>query len=463
MIYAAHEVACDRAVAHHWEMMKPYEVDEQTLRDALDPSKSQEQRLDEARDRAVAEYFDEHRAMPRPGTQLQDPVTRYTVTYEPRAQIEINRFLQQEQERCQQHVAARDGRLQPIADADFAAGDYKHNYLIQNVLIEGQPMMISGIKKALKTSTIVDMAASLASGKPFLGHHKFQVPKAVPVGVYSGESGKATIQDTRRRVYEAKTISGAQIYWCFEVPQFDSHVDIAAIVKNITDNKLQVVIFDPLYLSMCGIGDGASNMFKVGALLRPIAEACIKAGATPIFVHHNTKGNSKNYEPPELEDMAWAGFAEFARQWLLIGRRELYEIGSGVHKLWMNIGSSAGFNGCYGVDVEEGTADSELRGRRWQVSVMPQRDIITQKMQLRGEKNAQKACETQERLNRALTHFGCAGATMTEIEAYARMNKKKALDLLEHMVERQQVEKCQIRKRNGTFDGYRWKRDICPA
>ena len=84
----------------------------------------------------------------------------------------------------------------------------------------------------------------------------------------------------------------------------------------------------------------------------------------------------------------------------------------------MNIGSSAGFNGCYGVDVEEGTADTALRGRRWQVSVTPQRDIITQKMQLRGEKNAQKACETQERLDRALTHFGCGGATMTEIEAY---------------------------------------------
>jgi hypothetical protein len=51
---------------------------------------------------------------------------------------------------------------------------------------------------------------------------------------------------------------------------------------------------------------------------------------------------------------------------------------------------------------------------------------------------------------------------MTEIEAYAHVNKKKAFDLLEYMVERQQVEKCQIRKRNGTFDGYRWKRESCP-
>ncbi|MGA2254686.1 MAG: AAA family ATPase, partial [Thermoguttaceae bacterium] len=196
MIDAAHRAACDQAVAHHWQTMAPYEVDAQVLREALDPSKSLEQRLDEALDRAVAEYFDEHRTMPRPGTQLRDPVTRCSVTYEPRAQIEINRILQQEHDRQQQHVEARNARLQPVCDADFAAGDYRHNYLIQSVLIEGQPMMISGIKKALKTSTIVDMAASLASGKPFLGHHKFQVPQAVTVGVYSGESGKATIQDT---------------------------------------------------------------------------------------------------------------------------------------------------------------------------------------------------------------------------------------------------------------------------
>jgi len=224
------------------------------------------------------------------------------------------------------------------------------------------------------------------------------------------------------------------------------------------------VIFDPLYLSMfdSNEGDSASNLFKVGARLRPVARACIDAGATPLFVHHNTKANAKNYEPPELEDMAWAGFAEFARQWLLIGRREPFVAGSGIHKLWMNVGSSAGFNGCYGVDVDEGVADAELKGRKWDVSVMLQSEVITRKMQLKGEKTAQKACEVQERLNAALTHFGRAGATMTEIEAYAHMNKKKALDLLEHMVEHGQVEKCEIRKKNGTFDGYRWVREICP-
>jgi hypothetical protein len=83
-------------------------------------------------------------------------------------------------------------------------------------------------------------------------------------------------------------------------------------------------------------------------------------------------------------------------------------------------------------------------------------------MTLRGEKTAQKMLETQERLRGALTHFGRGGATMNEIEAYAHMNRKRAIDLLEHMIEVGQVEKCEVQKRNGAFDGYRWVREICP-
>jgi hypothetical protein len=50
-----------------------------------------------------------------------------------------------------------------------------------------------------------------------------------------------------------------------------------------------------------------------------------------------------------------------------------------------------------------------------------------------------------------------------KINGWWMIRRPQLLDLLEHMVERQQVEKRQVRKRNGTFEGYRWVREICPG
>lgn len=83
-----------------------------------------------------------------------------------------------------------------------------------------------------------------------------------------------------------------------------------------------------------------------GELCRPVSPlSSSPAGATPIFAHHTVKhagmkpgrngAQYKSYEPAELGDLAFAGFAEFARQWLLIARRADYEPGTGKHQLWL--------------------------------------------------------------------------------------------------------------------------------
>jgi len=49
-----------------------------------------------------------------------------------------------------------------------------------------------------------------------------------------------------------------------------------------------------------------------------------------------------------------AGFGEFARQWVLLSRREAYQAGTGLHHLWMNLGGSAGASSRWALNINEG-------------------------------------------------------------------------------------------------------------
>lgn len=52
--------------------------------------------------------------------------------------------------------------------------------------------------------------------------------------------------------------------------------------------------------------------------------------------------------------LAFAGVAEFARQWLFVGRTAVYQSGSGVHDLSLSIGGNAGHSSGWSVRVDEG-------------------------------------------------------------------------------------------------------------
>jgi hypothetical protein len=97
----------------------------------------------------------------------------------------------------------------------------------------------------------------------------------------------------------------------------------------------------------------------------------VRAGATPVFVHHTVKIATKDgfKGPLGLDHLAFAGIGEFVRQWLLVNRREAYQPGSGNHKLMLAVGGSAGHSGCWEVTVNEGVLDTEFMSKRWQVSV----------------------------------------------------------------------------------------------
>ena len=261
-----------------------------------------------------------------------------------------------------------------IDSAAFDDAKYRRDWLIRQILVPGQPGVVGGPRKALKTSLMIDMAISLGTGTPFLGN--FAVPKPRRVAVMSGESGQATIQETARRICEAKktTLAECDVLWSFDLPRLRNDDDRKRLSQSLHEAKARVVFIDPLYLCLLDGGAGsASNLYEVGPILLRAAQACLKAGATPIFVHHATKEGAKraatNGQPLELDDLLFSGIGEFVRQWLLVTRTTPYVLGTGEHRLLLAAGGSTGHSGAWNVDIAEGAIKEDFSGRNWQVTV----------------------------------------------------------------------------------------------
>jgi hypothetical protein len=262
---------------------------------------------------------------------------------------------------------------------ELLEGDFKIEYLVNGVLVKNQPTIMAAPQKAMKTTTSLDLAISLAAGGiggRFLG--QFRVEQPVNVCVMTGESGMATVQETVRRICNAKGIDPSDISGRLrvtdEVPFIKLIPDLNGVEMMLNEHETQVLICDPVYQMIDG--DGAGNLFTMGAQLKPLADICRSMNCTPILVHHTKRSSEsvRGYQPLTLEDISWSGFAEFARQWLLINRRERYEEGSGMHRIWLGYGGSAGHSGLWGVDIDEGTSDAQS-GRSYKVTVQEAKEV----------------------------------------------------------------------------------------
>ena len=288
--------------------------------------------------------------------------------------------------------------LAPIDSATFAAANYQREWLVRNVLVRGQPVVFGGPSKSLKTSIGIDLAISLGTGTDFLGRFP---TRRTRVAFVSGESGPATLQESAKRIWPQRGVDlqHADIGWQFNLPKLADPGDRLELEEGLLKGGYEFVVLDPAYLCLLGGsvagGPRAENLLEIGPLLLDVATSCLRAGATPCIVHHCRKGSGANYEPLELPDLAYGGFAEFARAWLLISRREHYE-GDGVHRLWLNVGGSAGHGGVYAVDADEGQMADDFSGRRWDVSIRPASEY---RAQSRSEREEEKSRTRIEKLD----------------------------------------------------------------
>ena len=355
-------------------------------------------------------------------------------------------------------------RFTGITSAELDANEYNLEYLIPGLLVRGQPGVIAGPKKTLKTNISVDLAISLGQCEPFLGAHS--VATTSRVGLMSGESGAATIQETARRIATSKGLRLAEcdnVIWSFEVPQLGQAEQIQALKAFIEAHRLDVLILDPTYLMMLGLGENAGNLFIVGSYLKSLGELAQETGCTPLLCHHLKKGIAEPYEPAELDNIAWAGFQEFVRQWLLLNRRVRYDPDlGGHHELWMSAGGSAGHSGLWGIDVDEGTRqDSD--GRRWDVQIMTAAEAYvardeaseTVTRQRRERRDAARVDQDQQTIVDVLPRFS-DGETARAIREATGLSTRRFNPAIKELVSNRVVSECEITKSNGQkYSGYR--------
>jgi len=262
-------------------------------------------------------------------------------------------------------------------------GDFRVTYLIEGILVAGQPCLCVGPQKTLKTTLLLYMALCLSMGNPFLG----KSCKKSRVLFMSGESGMATLQETAQRMiasfggeYDSETFHLSP-----NLPRFDQPID--ELKTLLSELKTEVLIIDPAYL--CLAGADAGNMFVMGQQLKSVADLCTALNITLVLAHHSTKAAGKEHKPLELADMAWAGFGEFARQWLMLSRRESYVDGTGEHKLYLRAGGSAGHSNLLNLDISEGVYPE----RHWDIQFDTAGNVAVEKRERQYQADVARVVE----------------------------------------------------------------------
>jgi len=320
--------------------------------------------------------------------------------------------------------------------------DLRQDFLIDNVLVENQPCILGGAKKCLKTSVLLDMALSLAAGVPFL--RQFEVPRPRSVLVMTGESGLVTVRNTIQRIAESADIDPGMLeslFICDRVPRLDNIEHLAILATILEKLEPDVVIFDPAYLMLTT--DKPESLFATGGQLSAITQLCQSHGATIVLAHHTSKGRNDIGRTPDLDDLSWSGFSEFARQWVLLCRNKVFDPMTGEHDLKVRVGGSFGHGGEYEVIIREGL----FPDRTWDVELLDIGGVVGQ-----GEPTEVKY---QRKVLDALAE-NPDGMTKSKLKIATKLRNDKVNNAIDQLVESGQLEECVLPAINGqSYSGYR--------
>ena len=355
-----------------------------------------------------------------------------------------------------------DSAFEWFTPEQFAKAEFPVTWDIPGILVHGQPCILVGPSKGLKTTVLMDAAVALGCGGHLLG--RYNVPTSRTVAFMSCESGLATLKATLVRICRKAHVSPEQsnVYVCGDVPRLNNAKHLAAVKRHLERIEAEVFILDPLYRAMGGDVD-AANLFAMGDLLGSLDEMCQQVGATLIVAHHCKQGSGRDGKSLTLDDASWAGMQQFFRQWWTLSRREKYVEGSGEHRMIFTAGGSVGHSIGVGLDAFEGT---DHENRLWKVSIRSlgelQDDAADRKLASRDEqrkRNKQQQLEKDTRTVADILAKYPDGETINVSKGAASIGADRTQVALAELVASGKVVECEIVKSNREkpYKAYRLK------
>ena len=153
---------------------------------------------------------------------------------------------------------------------------------------------------------------------------------------------------------------------------------------------LRAVWIDPTYQAFAGVDD--TQLMQMALHLFPLSKIVDRQRCSLIAVHHNKKTprTGDYYAEPTMDDIQGSGFQQWARFFVMLGRRREWEPTTGQHWLWFRTEGSAGFGSRYHLNLTEGRR-CDPGGRIWQLELCdPQENVEQERTDAEAEKDSRQ-------------------------------------------------------------------------
>jgi len=215
-------------------------------------------------------------------------------------------------------------KIEVVHYNDFLNQQIQHKaWMVNGIWSEGAHGLIAGEPKTYKSVISMDLAVSVASGTPFLGH--FPIPKTGPALLIQEENDPGDVQDRLLRIAHSKhlgetvDISGGRIKYKDhrELPihlvngqgiDLANPKDLHQIDEMIGDLKPALVVLDPWYMLTPGIDE--NSQAAVSPIMAKLMRMKQRHNTGLLIVHHFNKANPDS--PRKKQDRV-SGSGVFAR------------------------------------------------------------------------------------------------------------------------------------------------------